>query len=246
MAENSFNIVHTANTNPFKINLDIPILNNDLKLKIALKTLAFYYTIPNVDKTNNIFSYSYDGTTFIDIELEQGAYEIHTIINRIMNMGQSQDLYNSNNVAEFAFSSYFTIEADPGSMRTRVKILDRNFKIDFSCENSIGDIFGFESMLEYGKEHVSENIIDIHELNMILVHCDLVDGAVNQGSRSQSIYSFVPNVGHGYKIEKEVWDPDYYNIAKTHIHEIKIWLTDQNLSLLNTNEESISICLRMK
>ena len=78
-------LVIIGNTNPIEFSLDVPIENQDLSLTVGLKKIAFSYTIPNIDYRNNVFKYTVDGIEWFEIYIDQGAYQIESIILFIKN-----------------------------------------------------------------------------------------------------------------------------------------------------------------
>lgn len=55
-------------------------LDNTKKYEMALVNLETYYSFSNINSTNNNFRYSPDnGTTWVDIDIPEGSYEIAAI-----------------------------------------------------------------------------------------------------------------------------------------------------------------------
>jgi hypothetical protein len=246
----------SGNTNPFKVKLENPITNIDTKLFIELFNISFYYSVPNVDVHNNIFRYTCDGKEWVEFNLPTGAYEIKNIVTAIKNHLKLRLFYKTNDIsdsllddtedtfADTTTEDYFNIDIEEGTMRARLRILNKNFQIDFGCKNSIGKKFGFSSLYQYGKDHISEDIIMISDINSILVNCNLIQGGFVNGKRAKSIYS-ISEFDNGYKVNIDILRPLAYHINDTLIHEIEIWLTDENLNVLNMNHETISIFLNI-
>jgi len=233
-------LVIIGNTNPIEFHLDVPIENPESRLTVGLKKIAFSYSIPNVDYRNNVFRYTIDGIEWLDIHIDQGAYQIESIILFIKNRVWAKTKINP--------TQLYKIRADSGSMRSKVIIFKETFQIDFSCKNSVGSIFGFNSLLKYQneKEHVSENIVMVTTVTSILVHCNLINGGVINGIRSQILYEFSPDEEYGYLLDKEQAMPHYYNICEKRIDKIKVWFTDQNLQELNMNNEEVVLRLELQ
>ena len=81
----SFQIVVSDNKTKFTTRFNPHIqLKTDKKYEIALVNLETYYSFPNVDVTNNHFSYSPDGgQTWHRILIPEGSYDIEDI-NRVI------------------------------------------------------------------------------------------------------------------------------------------------------------------
>lgn len=245
-------IVITKKENPISIKLK-KFLHDADDYELALTELSMYFSVPNVDTHNNIFSFRFnENQEFINVELPIGAYEIDEIITSIMNevemikyhrLRYENEVENDSDI--ITTNEIFRIIPDVGKMKTYVRIMEKGFEIDFNCENSIGKIFGFNKIIGYGW-YESENIINIQDLNTILVHCDIIDGALHNGDYSQILYSFSPSVPHGYMINEKKVIPTYYPIQVGTVHKIVIKLTDQNSNLLNTRDENITITLSIR
>jgi len=81
----SFQIVFSDNKTKFTTRFNPHIqLKTDRKYEIALVNLETYYSFPNVDDTNNHFSYSPDwGGISYHILIPEGSYDIEDI-NRVI------------------------------------------------------------------------------------------------------------------------------------------------------------------
>ena len=79
--KSSLQIVVSDNKTRFKTKFNPPIqLNKKKRYEIALVNLETYYFFPNIDPTNNHFRYSPDGgSTWFDIRIPEGSYEISDI-----------------------------------------------------------------------------------------------------------------------------------------------------------------------
>ena len=71
-------------------------MKTDRKYEIALVNLETYYSFPNVDDTNNQFSYSPDGgETWHRILIPEGSYDIEDI-NRVIQQKIKQNGHAAN------------------------------------------------------------------------------------------------------------------------------------------------------
>lgn len=82
-------------------------------------------------------------------------------------------------------------------------------------------------------------------MTSILVHCNIINGAIINGIRSKMLYEFSPDEEYGYLLNKEQSMPHYCHISEQRIDRIKIWFTDQNLEYLNMNEEEVVLRLEI-
>ena len=84
-------------------------------------------------------------------------------------------------------------------------------------------------------------MVIILTINNILVNIDIISGSNVNGSTQPMIFSFIPNVSHGYKIIKNPHNLSYLPITSDTIHSITVWLTDQNGNELNLRGENLSM-----
>ncbi|WP_221936022.1 hypothetical protein, partial [Klebsiella pneumoniae] len=67
--------------------------------------------------------------------------------------------------------------------------------IDFSKENTIGKLLGFDDgVYDANKQHVSELPIDIIKVNSIRVECNITRGSFLNGVEGHVIHEFYPDV----------------------------------------------------
>jgi len=73
-------------------------LNKTIKYEMALVHLDTYYSFPNIDLTNNNFRYSPDnGTTWFNIDIPEGSYEIRDINDYVQRIMRDNGHYDSVN-----------------------------------------------------------------------------------------------------------------------------------------------------
>ena len=119
--------------------------------------------------------------------------------------------------------------------------LKNNYKVDFRNDKSINSILRFHSNLYTSGFHETENMVNIHTINNILVNIDISSGSYANGSTQSTIYSFFPDVSPGYKIIQNPHSRLYLPITWDMIHSISIWLTDQNDNELNLRGENLTM-----
>ena len=80
-------------------------------------------------------------------------------------------------------------------------------------------------------------MVNILTINSILVNFDIISGSYVNGSTQPTIYSFFPDVSHGYTIIENPHNLLYLPLNANTINSITIWLTDQNGNELNLQGE---------
>jgi hypothetical protein len=124
-----------------------------------------------------------------------------------------------------------------------MKILKPNFSIDFTKPNSINTLLGFDSKVYSKTENVSENIIQITEINDIDIYCDLItSNSYVNGERKSILYSLSAyNVPVGAKVIISEIDPIYLPINAKTIASISFQIRDDKGKLLDLKGETFII-----
>ena len=86
----------------------------------------------------------------------------------------------------------------------------------------------------------SENVPRLENVEVILVHCNLVNNSYPQASRV--LFNFVPNKQYGQLISIAPHTLIFLKTMNTQFSEIEIWFTDQNNNALEI-EDNFNITL---
>jgi hypothetical protein len=229
----------SGNASDFITSHDSVILDPNKKYEAALLSLDTYNSIPNItENINNIFTYSTDdGSTWKTITLNTGAYELQAIDNEI----KRQMITNGDD------KNAFNIAANISRLTSIVNIENPSYKIDFSVDNSIGKVLGFEKVTISHGYNESSNVVNIMQVNSILVNIDIIMGSYVRGSQSPTLYSFYPNVSPGYKIvERPNPSLIYYPLSRQDISRMRVWLTDQNGTLIDLRGETVTMRIHVR
>ena len=170
-------------------------LDNDRKYEMALVNLETYFSFPNMDSSNHNFRYSPDnGATWVNINIPEGSYElvdINEYIQRIMrengHYDSTSDEYN------------ITLEANNNTLKSVLNIA-ANYMVDFTSKNSVRSVLGFNALIYSSGYNESENIVNILSVTSLRITSDIIGSSYSNGSNENTIYSFFPSVGPGYKI----------------------------------------------
>ena len=237
----SFSIVVSDNKTRFKTWFKRPIqLDKKTDYEIARINLETYYSFPNIDRSNNCFSYSPGATApWVDIIIAEGSYHVEDIndfIQREMRNNGHYDKENDKNNVE--------ISANTNTLRSEM-FLKINYEVDFGKDKSINRLLGFHSKLYTSGFHESESMVNILTINSILINIDIISGSYVNGFTQPTIYSFFPDVSPGYKIIENS-DNLLYLLTSDTIHSIIIWLTDQKGNELNLRGEYLSMRFHLR
>ena len=86
----------------------------------------------------------------------------------------------------------------------------------------------------------SENVPRLENVEVVLVHCNLVNNSCQQHSRV--LFTFVPNKQYGQLISISPISLVFLKTMNTDFSEIEIWFTDQNNNALEI-EDNVNISL---
>ena len=163
-----------------------PNIELDGPYEIALHSLETYYSFPNVDEKNNKLRVSLNGSTWSELTIAVGCYEHKHINEELQRMmiaigGNKSDLVLKAN--KNTFQSILTITG--------------KVKVDFTVDNCIRTVLGFDSKIYEHGRHLSEHAVNIMRVNSIFVQTDVIGSAYVNGLQAPVIYSFFPDVPPG-------------------------------------------------
>ena len=226
----SFYLIQSGNNARVETNFT-PNLELDGPYEIALHSLETYYSFPNIDDQNNKIRVSLDnGTTWNDLTFAVGCYEHKDINEELQRLivavgGKKTDVILQAN--KNTFQSIMTIRG--------------TVQVDFTIDNSIRTVLGFNSKIYAQGRHLSEHTVNIMRVNSIFVHTDVIGSAYVNGSQAPVIYSFFPDIPPGGKIIVQPRVLIYLPISLSVISHLTSWLTDQHNQALNLRGEELTI-----
>ena len=86
----------------------------------------------------------------------------------------------------------------------------------------------------------SENVPRLENVEVVLVHCNLINNSYQQASRA--LFTFVPNKQYGQLISISPNSLIFLKTMNTEFSEIEIWCTDPNNNSLEI-EDNVNISL---
>lgn len=213
-------------------------LRKDKEWEVALLDLTTYNSIPNVLEgvNNKIHYYKTKGkdnkySDIQEIQLPTGSYEVDDINDVIQNeLGKNVIAISGNN----------------NTLKTELKSL---YYIDFGKEGSMGRLLGFPSttsILEPGKTHVSENTVNIIQVNAINVMCNIIHGSYKNGENSHILHTFYLSVPPGFKIIERPHNLVYLPLNTSYISDIVLNILDQDGRQVDFRGEDIVIRLHIR
>ena len=193
-------------------------LTNKIDLRsektVALSNLSIYYTWKNIKSSyNNKFKISAP-TWSEEFELPDGSYSIPDI----------QDYF------KYILKKH-SESVDNPSIRIYVNKIENRIMFKISTVNKIN------------KDKNGENVPNLEVVEVVLVHCNLVDNDYQQELRI--LYSFVPNKTFGSLLEISPRNHAFLKTFNSEFREIKLWFTNQKSRPLEV-EDKIDVTLIIK
>ena len=219
-----------------------PLQTNNKQFKIAVTFLTGYNGIFNVTNENNkfYFSRSMGGETFW-ITIPPGAYEIESLNNEIKGIIIDYE--------HFTETDYpFQIKPNSSTLGSIVEISSQGPTISFLPSDSIRDLLGFKPKLLHEEYNLSDHPVNILSFDNILIECDISQGMIFKGRKSNIIHNWTMTVDPGYKyVEKFSGGISWCMMQpKDIISSICFKLKNENNQIVSFNGQSISFRLSIK
>ena len=112
------------------------------------------------------------------------------------------------------------------------------YKLELLSKETIKLLGSTSSIID--KDKNSENVPKLENVEVVLVHCNLVNNSYQQHSRV--LFTFVPNRQYGQLISISPHSLVFLKTMNTEFSKIEIWFTDQNNNALEI-EDNVNISL---
>ena len=220
----------TSEPNRFKYDLIDKLDFKNPNKNMELGTLSIYYTWKNVNSTyiNNKFKISAP-TWNETFDLPDGSY----------NISEMQDYI------EYIIKKHETIGENAPILIYAITINNRmvfkiktGYKLELLSKETMKLLESTKDITDADKN--SENVPRLENVEVVLVHCNLVNISYQQHSRV--LFTFVPNKQYGQLISISPHSLSFLKTMNTEFSEIDIWFTDQNNNALEI-EDNVNISL---
>ena len=200
---------------------------------VALSNLSIYYTWKYVKSSYNNNKFKISAPTWSEeFELPDGSDSVSDI----------QDYF------EYIIQKHRESVDNP-SIRMYINRIEN--RITFKIKNGYYlELLTSETMKLLGsteskitKDKNGENVPHLEIIELVLVHCNLVNNYYQQDSRI--LYTFVPNKTFGSLLEISPTNQVFLKTFNSEFHEVEIWFTDQTSKALEL-EDKINITLIIK
>ena len=175
------------------------------------------------------------------ITCPHGAHELESLDLEI-----KRKIHEEGHIAEDFYP--FSIKPNVSKLGSITEITKLNFLIDFTYDNTIRDLLGFNAVILKDKYKLSNNPVDILSFDNIFIECDLARGMIYRGKHSNIIHNWTMTVDPGYKYVEFftggiTW---YMRQSKDIISSICFKLKNEDGNLVTFNGQSITFRLSIK
>ena len=210
----------TNQPNRFKYDLidklDLKNPNNNM----ALGNLSIYYTWKNVKSTYNNNKFRISAPTWNEtFDLPDGSYNISEIQNYIEYMIKKHETISEN--------APILIYANTINNGIVFKIKS-GYKLELLSKETIKLLGSTKDIIDSDKN--SENVPRLENVEVVLVHCNLVNNSYQEASRV--LFTFVPNKQCNQLISISLKSLIFLKTMNMEFSEIEVWFTYQNNNAL--------------
>ena len=220
------NSKNSKTNEPYKFEYDL-IDKLDLKnpnKNMALANLSIYYTWKNVKSIYNNNKFKISASTWNEtFDLPDGSNNISEIQDYIEYIIKKHETVSEN--------APILIYANTINNRIVFKIKSR-YKLELLSKETMKLLGSTKDTIDAEKN--IENIPKLENVEVVLVHCNLVNNAYQQHSRV--LFTFVPTKQYGQLISISPHSLVFLKTMKTDFSEVEVWLTDQNNNALEIND----------
>ena len=220
----------TNEPNRFKYDLIDKLDLKNLNKNMALGNLSIYYNWKNVKSTYNNNKFKISAPTWNEIfDLPVGLYNISEIQGYIEYIIKKPEAIGKN--------VPILIYANTVKNRIVFKIKS-GYKLELLSKETMILLGSTKDIIDSDKN--SENVPRLENVEVVLVHCNLVNNSYQQASKV--LFTFVPTKQYGQLISISPHSLVFLKTMNTVFIEIEVWFTDQNNNALEI-EDNVNISL---
>ena len=197
---------------------------------MALANLSIYYTWKNVKSIYNNFKFKISAPTWNEtFDLPDGSYNIPAIQHYLKYLIKKHETVTD--------TAPILIYANNVINRIIFKI-KTGYKLELLSDETMKLVGSTSSITD--KDKNSEIVPKLENVEVVLVHCNLINN--NYQQHSTVLFTFVPDKQYGQLISISPHSLVFLKTMNTEFSEIEIWFTDQNNNALEI-EDNVNISL---
>ena len=221
----------TNETNRFKYDLIDKLDLKNPNINMALVNLSIYYTWKNVKSTYNNDKFKISAPTWNEtFDIPDGLYNISEIQDYIEYIIKKKH----ETIAE---NAPILIYANTINNRIVFKIKS-GCKLELLSKETMKLLGSTKDIIDADKN--GENVPRLENVEVVLVHCNLVNNSYQQASRV--LFTFVPTKQYGQIINISPHSLVFLKTMNTDFSETEIWFANQNNNALEI-EDNVNISL---
>ena len=191
---------------------------------MALANLSIYYTWKNVKSTYNNNKFKISAPTWNEtFDLPDGSCNISEIQDYIEYIIKKHETIGEN--------APILIYANTINNRIVFKPTSR-YKLELLSKETMKLLGSTSSIIDADKNR--ENVPRLENVEVVLVHCNLVNNSYQQHTRV--LFTFVPTKRYGQLISILPHSLVFLKTVNTEFSEIEVWFTDQNNNALEIED----------
>lgn len=214
--------------------VEVIIQNKVALINTKVKLIFYKGLVPKLNKLKDTKLtigegedvYYYDHKAPNVIEIAEGTYEVFELAKEIQK--QVPD---------------FVLIADNKTMKAT---LHSSHVFDFTKPCLGSELLGFKGFSTPDIAFKSINKININNVNVIRVKCNIANGSYLNGDKSHTIHSFYPEAPPGYKIIEVPRNIIYFPVNKRSLDVVSITFADQRDRPIDFNGEETTITCHIK
>ena len=216
-------------------NLSHPLQTNNKQFKIAITFLTTYNGIFKITSKSNKFYFINPANETVMVTIPPGAYELESLDLEIKGI-----IIEEEHITEEFYP--FSIKPNFSTLGSIIEINNPNFSIDFTYDNTVRDLLGFNAVILEDEYNLSHKPVDIISFNNIFIECDIAKGMIFKGRRSGIIFNFTMAVDPGFNyIHRFDSGIQWYMLEnKDFISSISFKLRKENGEVVPFNGQSIT------
>ena len=232
------NSKNSKTNQPYKFKYDLidKLDSRNPNKNMALANLSIYYTWKNVKSVYNNNKFKISARTWNEtFDLPDGSYNIPEIQDYIEYIIKKHETIKEHETV--GENAPILIYANTINNRIVFKIKSR-YKLELLSKETMKLLGSTKDIIDADKN--SENVPKLENVEVVLVHCNLVNNAYQQHSRV--LFTFVPTNQYGQLTGISPHSLVFLKTMNTDFSEIEIWFTDQNNNMLEI-EDNVNISL---